>query len=105
MINIKKEDNIVLTILSSNVSIPVDRVDQKKWLSDLVGAALDYLLLDSSKGVAFLSPGRKDEWKFPTMIEVWMKERDMAVVIHRKFGKRMKDREWVVVVVGGWWFW
>ena len=38
-------------------------------MDELVGAALDYLVKDSSKGMAFITPGRKVEKGVPTMLK------------------------------------
>ena len=45
----KKEYRLITAELESQVAMPSDGVEQKKWLGDLVGAALDYLVQESSK--------------------------------------------------------
>ena len=49
MLDIKKEYRLITAGLESQVAMPSDGVEQKKWLGDLVGAALDYLVQESSK--------------------------------------------------------
>ena len=61
--------------------MPNDKVEGKKWVDELIGAALNYLIKDSSKGVPFTNPGRRIERGVPTMFEVQMKEKELAIKI------------------------
>ena len=79
LINVKKENKIIVTGLESRTAMPNDKVEGKKWMDELVGRALDYLVKDSSKEIAFIAQGRRLEKGVPTMFEVRMKERDLAI--------------------------
>ena len=92
LINVKKEHKIIVTGLESGTVMPLDRVEKQKWIDDLVGAALDYLVKDSSKGIAFIMPGRKIEKGVPTMFEIRMKDRDLAVKVRKAFSACMRDK-------------
>ena len=92
LINVKKENKLIVTGLESQTAMPADKNEGKKWMDVLVGAALDYLTKDSSKGIAFITPGRKLEKGVPTMFEVRMKERDLAVKIRKDFSACMRDK-------------
>ena len=84
MNNIRKENSLIVTGLESKVAMPVDRAEQRKWLTGLVGAALDYLVQDSSKGIVFVTSGRRVEGGVPTMCKVRKKDKEMVVVIRRE---------------------
>ena len=90
LINVKREDKLIVTGLVSATPMPNDRVEQKKWLVGLAGAALDYILADSSKGIAFVTPGRRVENGVPTMCEVRMKDRELALAVRKDFAKQKK---------------
>ena len=92
MINVKKENKLILTGLVTDVVRPKDKKDEQKWLCGLVGTALDFLIPDSSKGIAFVTAGRKSEGGVPTMCEVRMKERDMSIAIRKEFAQKKKDK-------------
>ena len=92
VINVKKENKIIVTGLESRTPIPNDKVESKKWIDELIGAALNYLIKDASREVAFTTPGRRIERGVPTMFEVRMKDRDMAIKIRKAFSQAMKDK-------------
>ena len=92
LINVKREDRIIVTGLESQTTMPADKLEQKKWRDELVGAALNYLVPESSKGIAFITPGRRVERGVPTMFEVRMKEKDLAGKIRKEFSARMRDK-------------
>ena len=72
--------------------MPADKVEGKKWMDELVGAALDYLVKDSSKEIAFIMPGRKIEKGVPTMFEVRMKDKEIALKVRKGFSACMRDK-------------
>ena len=76
--------------LESRTPMPTEKNEQKKWLTDLVGAAFDSVLADSSKGIAFVTPGRKIEGGVPTMCEVRMKDKTLAISLRKEFAKQRK---------------
>ena len=92
MINVKKEDKLIVTGLENKIPRPEDKREQKKWLDDMVGVALDYLVPDSSKGIAFVTAGRRLEGGIPTMCEVKMKDRDVAIAIRKEYAQKKKDK-------------
>ena len=92
MINVKKENKLIVTGLVTDVARPADKKEEQKWLCGVVGAALDFLIRDSSKGIAFVTAGRRSEGGVPTMCEVRMKDRDMAIAIRKEFAQKKKDK-------------
>ena len=92
MISVKKENKLIVTGLVANVARPVDKKEEQKWLIDLVGTALNVLIQDSASGIAFVTAGRRSEGGVPTMCEVRMKERDMAIAIRKEFAQKKKDK-------------
>ena len=92
LINTKKENKLIVTGLESRSAMPADKVEGKKWMDELVGAALDYLVKDSSKEIAFIMPGRKIEKGVPTMFEVRMKDKEIALKVRKGFSACMRDK-------------
>ena len=92
LINVKKENKLIVTGLESQTAMPADKNEGKKWMDELVGAALNYVTKDSSCGMAFIMPGRNRDRGVPTMFEVRMKERDLAVKIRKDFSACMRDK-------------
>ena len=91
-INLKKENKIIVTGLESRTPMPNDKVESKKWVDELIGGALNYLIKDSAGEVAFTSPGRRIEKGVPTMFEVRLKDREMAIKIRKAFSQAIKDK-------------
>ena len=91
MINVKREDKLIVTGLVSTGTMPGEKNEQKAWLNALVGAALDTVLADSSKGIAFVTPGRRIERGVPTMCEVRMKDKVLALAIRKEFAKKRRS--------------
>ena len=91
-INVKKENKIIVTGIESRTPMPNDKVEGKKWVDELIGSTLNYLIKDSAGEVAFTSPGRRIEKGVPTMFEVRMKDREMAIKIRKAFSQAMKDK-------------
>jgi hypothetical protein len=92
LINVKREDRMIVTGLESQTPMLADKLEQKKWRDELVGAALNYLVPESSKGIAFITPGRRVEKGVPTMFEVRMKEKELSGKIRKEFSARMRDK-------------
>ena len=89
-INTTKENKLIVLGLESSSAMPAEKTEQKKWLVDLVGLAFDSVLADSSKGIAFVTPGRRIENGVPTMCEVRMKDRILAINLRKEFAKQRK---------------
>ena len=92
LINTKKENKLIVTGLECRTAMPSDKVEGKKWMDELVGEALDYLVKDSSKEIAFIMPGRKIEKGVPTMFEVRMKDKEIALKVRKGFSACMRDK-------------
>ena len=92
LINVKKENKLIVTGLESRTAMPNDKVEGKKWMNEMVGSALDYLVKESSKEIAFIAQGRRMEKGVTTMFEVRMKERDLAVKVRKSFLACMRDK-------------
>ena len=92
LINVKKENKLIVTGLESKTAMPSEKNEGKKWMDELVGAALNYVTKDSSVGIAFIMAGRNQVKGVPTMFEVRMKDRDLAVKIRKDFSACMRDK-------------
>ena len=89
-INTMKENKLIVLGLESASAMPADKAEQKKWLVDLVGLAFNSVLADSANGIAFVTPGRRIENGVPTMCEVRMKDRILAINLRKEFAKQRK---------------
>ena len=92
MLNVKKENKIIITGLVTKVAMPNDRADQKKWLMELVGEALNFLLPGAAANIQFNTPGRKIANGVPTMVETQMKTRESAISIRKEYAKKRKEK-------------
>ena len=92
MLNVKKENKIVLTGLVTKIAMPTDRNEQKKWLMDIVGEALEFLLPGAAADIQFNTPGRKFANGVPTMVETQMKTREAAIAVRKEYAKKKKAK-------------
>ena len=88
--NVKKEDRLIISGLSSNVARPANEVDSRRWLREIAGAALDKILPQSSDKIQFVGGNRSKASDIP-MCEVKFKESDWAGKVRREFGKQRKE--------------
>ena len=88
--NVKKEDRLIISGLSSNVAKPANEVDARRWLRDIAGSALDRILPQSSEKIQFVGGNRSRASDIP-MCEVKFKESDWAGKVRREFGKQRKE--------------
>jgi hypothetical protein len=95
--NVKKEDRVVVTGLTSTTAMPTGFEEGKKWIDDLVGAALNEIVPESSDKIQFTNSGRSYRGEVP-VCEVKMREKTWAAKIRKEYGKLRKDGK---TVVGG----
>ena len=88
--NVKKEDRIVVTGLTSNAAMPTGLEEGKKWIDDLVGAALNEIVPESSDKIQFTNAGRSYRGEVP-VCEVKMREKTWAEKIRKEYGKLRKE--------------
>ena len=88
--NVKKEDRVVVTGLTSNTTMPADLEEGKRWVNDLVAAALNKIVPESSEKVQFVNSGRSFRGEVP-VCEVKMREKTWAEKIRKEFGKLRKE--------------
>ena len=88
--NVKKEDRLIISGLSSNVARPANEVESRRWLREIAGAALDKILPQSSDKIQFVGGNRSKASDIP-MCEVKFKESDWAGKVRREFGKQRKE--------------
>ena len=88
--NVKKEDRLIISGLSSNVARPVNEVDARRWIREIAGLALDKILPESSGKIQFVSMNRSKASDVP-LCEVKFKESDWAGKVRREFGKQRKE--------------
>ena len=83
LINIKRKDKLIITGLESRTVMPLDKGEGKKWMDELVGAVLTTWSKTPQRGLGSLRLDGGCEKGVPTMFEVQMKERDLAVKIQK----------------------
>ena len=95
--NGKKEDRLLVIGLTSSERRPDGLAEGKKWLQDIVGAALNRLIQGSNEKIQFVNPVRGAEGfqnlennELP-VCEVKMKEREWALKVRKEFGKQKKE--------------
>ena len=88
--NVKKEDRLIISGLSSNIARPASEIDARRWIRDIAGKALDKILPNSSEKIQFCSANRSKATDFP-VCEVKFKETDWAGKVRREFGKQRKE--------------
>ena len=91
--NGKKEDRLLVIGLTSSERRPDGLAEGKKWLQDIVGAALNRLIQGSNEKIQFVNPVRGAEGfqnlennELP-VCEVKMKEREWALKVRKEFGR------------------
>ena len=90
--NIKKEDRVIITGLTSNTPIPVNYDERKKWLRAIVDALLNRIEPGTSDRIVFVSQGRRMGRDIP-MVEVKLDSRDRAFKIRNTFVTKKKGGE------------
>jgi hypothetical protein len=92
MMNVKKEDKLIVTGFVSQAAMPTDRVEKKNWLNAVAGEALNFLVAESADGIQFVTAGRQIANGLPTMLEVKMRTREMAINIRKEYAKKKKEK-------------
>ena len=88
--NVKKEDRLIISGLTSNVAKPANEVDARRWIREIAGAALDKILENSSAKIQFVGANKNNANDIP-LCEVKFKEADWAGKVRREFGKLRKE--------------
>ena len=88
--NVKKEDRVVVTGLTSNVAMPTGLDEGKRWVDDIVKTALEGIVSGSANMIQFINSGRSYRGEVP-VCEVKMKEKGWAEKIRKEFGKLRKE--------------
>ena len=90
--NVKKEDKIIITGLTSKSPMPTQGDEKKKWLNSIVGEVLDRIEAGSSKHIVFASLGSRNQ-RFIPLVEVKMDSRDLAIKIRKQFAVKKRDND------------
>jgi hypothetical protein len=90
--NVKKEDRLIISGVTSRIPKPANEVDARKWRREIVGKALDLILPESDEKIQFVSPSRSRASDFP-MCEVKFRVNDWAGKVRREFGKLRKEKK------------
>jgi hypothetical protein len=88
--NVKKEDRIIITGLSSKVPMPREGDDKKKWLNDIVGEVLNKIEPGASQHVLFASMGSRNQ-KYIPLVEVRLDSRELATKIRKQFAAKKRE--------------
>jgi hypothetical protein len=88
--NVKKEDRIILTGLTSKVPMPEGFEEKKKWLKELVGGVLDQIEAGSSSHVLNVMQGWKGSSNFIPLAEVRMDNAELAGRLKKTFATKKK---------------
>ena len=75
--NVKKEDRLVVTGLTSTVAMPTGLEEGKKWVHGIVETALNQIVEGASGMIQFINSGRSFRGEVP-VCEVKMKEKGWA---------------------------
>ena len=60
-----KKDRVVVTGLTSTTTMPTGLDEGKRWINDLVGAALNEIVPESSEKIQFVNSGRSFRGEVP----------------------------------------
>ena len=88
--NVKKEDRVVVTGLTSTVAMPTGLDEGKRWVDEIVKTALNIIVQGSSDMIQFINSGRSFRGEVP-VCEVKMKEKGWAEKIRKEFGRLRKE--------------
>jgi hypothetical protein len=88
--NMRKEDRIIVTGLTSQIPMPVGFEEKKKWLRELVGNTLNQVEAGSSDHMLNLIQGWKGSANIP-LAEVRMDSVELAVKIRKQFAAKKKS--------------
>ena len=88
--NVKKEDRLVVTGLTSPVAMPTGLEEGKKWVHGIVESALNQIVEGASGMIQFINSGRSFRGEVP-VCEIKMKEKGWAEKIRKEFGKMRRE--------------
>ncbi len=89
IMNVRKEDRIVITGLTSRKPIPKNADEKKKWVNEMVGELLDKIVPESAKHLMFANQGRNRGRDIP-MVEARLDSKEIAVKIRKQFAEKKK---------------
>ena len=87
--NMKKEDRIIVTGLTSKNPIPEGIEEKKKWIKNLVGEVLNQIETGSSDQILSVIQGWQGSNNIP-LAEVRMSSAEVAAKIRRQFAKKKR---------------
>ena len=87
--NVKKEDRIVITGLTSKVPKPNKPDERKTWLRNIVGEILNKIVPESATHIVFTTQGSKNAREIP-LVEVKLDNRELALKIRKDFAAKKK---------------
>ena len=82
--NMRKEDRIVVSGLTSRVPVPLNPEEKRKWLRDLVGEVLEQVEASSSQHILVVMQGWKGQNNVP-VAEVRMSSVELASKLRKQF--------------------
>jgi hypothetical protein len=82
--NIRKEDKMIITGLTSKVPMPSNLEEKKKWQKDIVGKILNQIVPEAAEQITFINMGRKNSNYIP-VAEVTMANREIALNVRKQF--------------------
>ena len=88
--NVKKEDQLINTGMTTEVPKPAGQVKSRQWLRYVVAAALDSLVQDTGAKITFVSPGRSLNGEIP-LSKVKLKAKEWAAKVRREFGQLKRE--------------
>ena len=92
MSNVKKEDKMIITGLTSKSPMPTQGDEKKKWLNSIVGQVLDRIEPGSSEHIVFTSLGSRNQRVIP-LVEVKMDNRELAFKIRKQFAVMKRESD------------
>ena len=87
--NIKKEDHIIITGLTSKTVMPHQHEEKKQWLNNIVSPLLNQIVPNSAESIVLIRQGRRKDQEIP-LVEVKMMNRDIAIKIRKEFAAKKK---------------
>ena len=77
IVNEKKKGRIIITGLTNSVPMPLNEVEKKIWLDNMVADVLCKLDPEGNGKILFIKPGRREGHNIP-MVEVRMESKEIA---------------------------
>ena len=87
--NIKKEDRLIMTGLTSATPMPAPADEKKAWLKNIVSLVLNQIEPNSGDHIVFVSLGHKNSQDIP-LAEVKLDSAELALKIRKQFAEKKK---------------